>query len=92
MGGETVNLDVTVQIWREGEQYIAHAQPLDVMSSGATPQAARDAVDEAVRCFLRTAVDGGTLEQILEECGYQRRDGQWTAPDWVGVERHAVAV
>ena len=62
------------------------------MSSGPTPQAAREAVDEAVRCFLRTAADAGTLDQILEECGYQRCNGQWSAPDWVGVERHAVAL
>ncbi|MEK6643531.1 MAG: hypothetical protein AABZ08_06445 [Planctomycetota bacterium] len=87
-----MNLDLTIQMWREGANYIAHAQPLDVMSSGSSPQAARDAVDEAVRCFVRTAVDAGTLDAILEECGYSRDNGCWVAPDWVGVERHAVAV
>jgi hypothetical protein len=81
-----------VHIWREGAQYVAHALPLDVMSSGPTPQAAREAVDEAVRCFLTTAADAGTLDQVLEECGYERRDGAWVAPDWVGVERLALTV
>ena len=85
-------LDVTVHIWREGEQFVAHALPLDVMSSGPTPQGAREAVDEAVRCFLRTAADTGTLDQVLEDCGYERHDARWSSPDWVGVERHAVAV
>ena len=87
-----MKLDVTIHLWREGSQYVAHALPLDVMSSGSTPQAAREAVDEAVRCFLKTAADAGTLEQILEECGYSQRDGEWVAPDWVGVEHHAVAL
>ncbi len=87
-----MKLDLTVHLWLEEDQYIAHALPLDVMSSGSTPQAAREAVDEAVRCFVKTASDTGTLDQILEECGYRRHDGEWAAPAWVGVERHAVAV
>lgn len=91
--GETlVKLDVTIHIWREGSQFVAQALPLDVMSSGSTPLAAREAVDEAVRCFGKTAADAGTLEQVLEECGYRQQDGKWVAPDWVGVEHHAVAV
>lgn len=87
-----MKLDFTINIWKEGSQYIAHALPLDVMSSGPTPQAAREAVDEAVLCFLKTATDSGTLDAVLEECGYTRQAGDWIAPDWVGVERHAVAV
>lgn len=87
-----MQLDLTIHIWREENQYVAHALSLDVMSSGPTAQAARDAVDEAVRFFVKTAAAAGTLEQVLEECGYTRHDGEWTAPDWVAVERHAVAV
>ena len=37
--------------------------PLDVMSSGPTPEAARKALDEAVRVFLLTLYDMGTTEQ-----------------------------
>lgn len=87
-----MTLDLTIHIWREGSQYVAHALPLDVVSSGPTPEAAREAVDEAVRCFVKTAVDAGTLEQVLEECGFEQRNAQWTGPDWVGVERRVVVV
>ena len=44
-----MNLETTVHIWKEGSQYVAHAMPLDVMSSGPTPDSARQALDEAVR-------------------------------------------
>ena len=40
-----VNVDYTVQIWKEGHQYMAHAMPLDVMSAGLTPDEARKALD-----------------------------------------------
>jgi predicted RNase H-like HicB family nuclease len=70
-----MNLDLTVYLTKEGRHYVAHAMPLDVVSSGPTPEAAREAVYEAVRAFLLTAVDQGTLEEVLEECGY-RRQGQ----------------
>ncbi|MFL6233000.1 MAG: hypothetical protein ACJ76N_07690 [Thermoanaerobaculia bacterium] len=70
-----MNLDLTIYLTREGRQYVAHAMPLDVVSSGPTPEAAREAVYEAVRAFLLTAADEGALEEVLEECGYARTAG-----------------
>ncbi len=55
-----------VHIWREGDQFIAHAMPLDVMSSGPDPKSARKALEEAVHVFLLTAEEMGTLEEILQ--------------------------
>jgi predicted RNase H-like HicB family nuclease len=88
-----MKIDYAVQVWREGNQYIAHAMPLDVASSGETPEEARQAADEAVRLFLSTAAQHGTLEQVLEDAGYGRDGGSWRGPDWLGVEqRSCVAV
>ena len=87
-----MNLDMTVHIYKEGVQYVAHAMPLDVMSSGTTPEAARQALDEAVRAFLLTAADIGTLEQVLEESGYERQGDRWVCPAFVAVERHELAL
>ena len=81
-----MRIDYQAQIWRENDQCIAHAQPLDVASSGETPEAARAALEEAVQLFLATATDHGTLETVLEEAGYALRDGKWRAPDWVSSE------
>jgi predicted RNase H-like HicB family nuclease len=61
---KTKNIKYTVQIWKEGDQFVAHAMPLDVMSSGKTPEESRNALDEAVHLFLITAMDMGTLERI----------------------------
>jgi predicted RNase H-like HicB family nuclease len=83
-----MRIDYTVQIWKEGSQFVAHAMPIDVASAGETPDQARTALDEAVHLFLLTAQEKGTLADVLEECAYQLHDGSWQAPEWVAVERH----
>lgn len=87
-----MNIETTVHIWRENDQFVAHAMPIDLMSSGTTAETARTALDEAVKLFLTTAADAGTLHELLEECGYQRTAAGWSAPDFVALERHAIAV
>jgi predicted RNase H-like HicB family nuclease len=63
------DIEYTVQIWKEGNQFVLHAVPLDVIASGKTPDVARKALDEAVHLFLVTALDMGNLEEILEDSG-----------------------
>jgi len=39
-----MDIEYTIHIMSEGHQYVAHALPLDVMSSGNTPDEARKAL------------------------------------------------
>jgi predicted RNase H-like HicB family nuclease len=87
-----IHVEYTVQIWKEGNQYVAHAMPLDVMSAGSTPDEARTALDEAVHLFLMTAADMGTLDDILREAGYDQQEGNWVSPVWVAIERRATEI
>jgi predicted RNase H-like HicB family nuclease len=87
-----VTIEYTVHIWQEGNQFIAHAMPLDVMSSGPTPESARKALDEAIKVFLLTLEDRGSTAEILQECGYQLIQGRWKSPPWVSIERHSAMV
>lgn len=64
---KTQDIEYTAQIWKEGNQFIA--MPLEVMSSGKTPEEARRALDEAVHFFLATASDMGTLEEAPQDAG-----------------------
>ncbi len=89
---DPLNIEYTVQIWKEGDQFVAHAMPLDVISSGKTPDEARKALDEAVHLFLVTAIDMGTLEEILQDSGYEFSGGRWISPPWVAIERHSTMV
>ena len=87
-----LKIEYTVQLWREGSPFVAHAMPLDVMIVGVTPQASRQSLDEVVGLFLKTAADMGTLQQVLEEAGYVLHENSWEGPDWVGVERRTLSV
>lgn len=92
MDPATTQIEYTCQLWREGDFIIAHAMPLDVMSAGKTEEEARNALEEAVTLFLRTAETMGTLEQVLEDAGYARVGDTWTGPDWVSVEKHTLSL
>ncbi len=85
---DSLNIEFTIHVWQEGSQFIAHAMPLDVISAGNTLDEAKKALDEAVGLFLHTASDMGTLQEILEECGYQCDQGTCVGPAWIAIERH----
>jgi len=87
-----MRIEHTVQIWREGADYVAQAVPLDLMSCGPTPEAARENLAEAVRLFIETAQGMGTLGEILEECGYVQSGNEWLGPEHIATERQAVGV
>ena len=87
-----MNIEYTVQIWREGDQFIAHATPIDVMSSGPSTEEARKALKEAVHLFLVTLKEMGTLEEVLEECGYESIGGEFIGPSWVAIEKQSLSI
>ena len=87
-----IPIEYPVHIWQEETQYIAHAMPLDAISAGPSPEAARKALDEAVHLFLVTAADMGTLEDVLQESGYELRQEGWASPSWVAIERRSAVV
>ena len=77
---------------KKKNQFIAHAMPLDVISSGQTYDHAKEALFEVVDLFLTTTAEMGTLDDILQESGYHHRQQAWISPTWVAVERHSAPV
>ena len=58
-----------------------------VSSCGETQEKARANIQDAVRGFLEAAEGKGTLDEVLEEAGYQHVGTEWKAPEFVGVDR-----
>jgi predicted RNase H-like HicB family nuclease len=63
------DISFTVQTFKEGKTYVAYLPELDLSSCGATDEEARRNIRDAVRGFLETSAEMGTLAEILEEAG-----------------------
>ena len=87
-----MELRFTVRILREGRAFVAHVPELDVSSCGDTEADARRNIADLVQGFLETAKEQGTLDDILQEAGYQFKDGHWKEPELVGVEHMSLGL
>lgn len=86
------DIAVTVHIFREGDMCVAHVPELDVSSCGKTIDEARRNIQDAVKGFLDTAEETGTLNDVLEESGYRFEQGRWHAPEFVALDHLSVGV
>lgn len=82
----------TMQVFKEGQFFVAHTPELDVSSQGRTVEEAKAHLRKAVEGFLEEAQRMNTLEDILVESGYQRTPTGWQAPDLLAQERTTVAL
>jgi len=82
-----MDIRFTTQIFKEGGSFVAHTPELDVSSCGGSKEKAAKNLKEAVRLFLEQAAKMGTLDQILAEAGYSRRNSKLEGPKYIGTER-----
>ena len=82
-----MEIQFTTRIFKEGRSYVAHALELDVSSCGGSKERALKNLKEAVRLFLEEAEKLGTLEQILEEAGYNKKNHRVASPNFISVQR-----
>ncbi len=82
-----MEIQFTTRIFKEGRTYVAHALELDVSSCGGSKDKALKNLKEAVRLFLEEAEKMGTLEQILEEAGYNKTKRKMAPPQFISVQR-----
>lgn len=85
------SLTFTVQVFKEGKQYVSFNPELEVASCGATPEAAKDMLRKAIRAFMKAAARQGTLENILEEAGYVHEKKRWHDPQMIALDRMTVS-
>jgi predicted RNase H-like HicB family nuclease len=79
-------------LFKEGGTYVAYVPALDLSSCGATDEEARRNIRDAVRGFIGASADLGTLDEILEEAGYQQEGDEWRAPEFVSVDRLTMSI
>ena len=65
------------EIFPEGGCYVGLCRELDVSSFGDDPKEASDSLREAVELFLEGCEELGSLDEVLEESGFQKTGDEW---------------
>ena len=65
------------EFFKEGDLYVGLAPEFNVSSFGGTLDEAKRSIKEAVDGFLEECEAMGTLEDVIEEAGFQKRGSQW---------------
>src|SRR3972149_1828415 len=65
----TIKLPVDVK--RKAKVYVSRCSVLDLYSQGETEDEARENIIEAIRLFIVSCFEKGTLDSVLKECGFK---------------------
>ena len=87
-----MNISVRIEIFKEGDVYVALSPELNVSSFGETVGEAKKSFKEAVEAFVEECQTMGTLEEVLEESGFSRINNSWESRKPIIEENLALAV
>lgn len=88
-----MELQLTIEVRKKGDWYLARAQELDFISQGKTLEEAKKNLLEVVRIQFEEMEEMGSLKEYLLECGFETK-GDKIRPqsEIVGFERSMVSV
>jgi predicted RNase H-like HicB family nuclease len=69
-----MQLHLSIQIWQKGSWYLAKCPELDFVSQGRTRKEAQENLMEVIEIQFEEMTRMGTLEEYLDECGYEIKD------------------
>jgi predicted RNase H-like HicB family nuclease len=73
--------NLQLQIFKQGNQYVAYSPALDLSTSGKTKTEAKKMFDEAAEAFIEELMEMGTLNKVLKELGWAKAPRQdWRPP------------
>ena len=86
-----MNILTRIEIFKEGDVYVALSLELNISSFGETIEDAKKSVKEAIEAFIEECETMGTLEEVLEESGFIKVDDSWELRKPVSEESLAIA-
>lgn len=69
----TFSVNVPIVIKKKGDVFVACCPVLDVWSQGDSLTEAKKNIEEALRLFITTCYERGTLDAAMKECGWTVR-------------------
>jgi predicted RNase H-like HicB family nuclease len=88
-----MRLQLTVEVWKKGNWYLARTPELDFVSQGKTNEEAKKNLFEVVRIQFEEMKETGTLEEYLSECGFEIKDDEFIPKsEIVGFEKSTLSL
>jgi len=87
-----MKISVRIEVFKEGDVYVALAPELNVSSFGDTIDYAKKSLKEAIEAFIEECEKIGTLEDVLEESGFSKVNDIWESRKPVAEEHFALAI
>jgi len=75
-----ISANLPVIFLKEKGQFVAYTPALDLSTSGKTLAQAKRRFAEAATIFFEECHKMGTLDEILRDLGWEKRENAWTPP------------
>jgi len=73
-------LQIPVLFFKEGKKVIAYTPALDLSTFGKTLVEAQKRFNEVVTIFFEEIIKMGTIEDVLLECGWEKKRNEYLPP------------
>ncbi len=70
----TIEVKLPITIKKKAKVFISCCPPLDITTQGNTENEAKRNLAEAIKLFLITCFEKGTLDAVLKSCGFTSID------------------
>ncbi|MDI6729336.1 MAG: hypothetical protein QMD44_10490 [Thermodesulfovibrionales bacterium] len=87
-----MNINLKIEVFKEDDVYVALAPELSVSSFGDTIEDAKKSLKEAIEAFIEECEHMGSLDEVLEESGFQKINDVWTFKKPAAEEEFALAI
>ena len=92
MVNQILEFNLPVSIFKEEDKFVAYTPALDLSTSADTFEKVKKRFTEIVNIFFEELKEKGTLNQVLEELGWQMVKQNWFPPVLVAQESERIQV
>lgn len=87
-----LEVKLPVFIFKEGDYFVAHTPALDLSTAGKTFNETKERFSEVVDIFFEEIIKKGTLNEVLQDLGWERIDRNWIPPTLIAQEIERIRI
>lgn len=87
-----LEVKLPVLIFKEGEYFVAHTPALDLSTAGKTFDEAKERFSEVIDIFFEEVIKKGTLNEVLQDLGWQKVNQDWIPPTLIAQEIERIRI